>query len=159
MIRSKGFTVFSLLLFLCIFTTSCGEAVVGYTAPQGAEVTTDADSDVTIHGSSPFYLFYDFFVKDEEDNPLNGVGVQLVCNMCSIRDTAAADGELITDVSQTSVMSNPYFVETNSRGGYQIILELAPPSAYGVSEYTAQIGVNIGVTDAVSSFTVKEPGD
>ena len=131
-------------------------AQTGFNAEQGSSVSVPEGGSVEIASGSVFY-FYTLQLFTPAIEPANGIEAQVICFQCTIRDTAAADGGPIRSIGDTSAVGDPYFVKTNARGVYQLIIQVDAPSNFGLTEYTAVVSVDIGVAGEQTEFAVSTP--
>ena len=146
-------------IVLSMYFLGCNTAPDGFNAPSDSTVTVLAEGTSIVTGVPVLRLVnvQVEVVENNENVPGGNIFVQIQCVKCTIYDKA--DGEAFTaaDASKLQEVSNPYAVITDSRGIYPVVVEFQPSSSLGVSSYTAEVLVDIGVATGNATFTINDP--
>jgi len=143
------------LVGLFFSVSACNDALDGFGSEAGSTVSVPGSVSAPTQGTF-FNVFYDIQVADSFGQPANGRQVQLVCTRCTFFDTPAADGGPFTNekIAAAVDVGNLYFIQTNSLGGYQVLVNVQAPSNFAETSYTATVTANIGVSTAQTSINV-----
>lgn len=130
---------------------SCNPGTEGFKAPVGSTVAISGVTSASVTASTFVYLTVGVTVGGAL---ASGIQVNLICSNCEFFD--AIDGDVFSnpDPSNLEQVVNPYVTQTGEDGAKHIAVRLQPPSFFGATSYTAQIGADIGVSQAQSSIAV-----
>ncbi len=143
--------------YLAFAGLSCNDAADGFNAEAGSTVKVPADTTITTSGGVLF--LYSAFVVRKDGSPGNNIQIRFFANNgCRLYDKAANEAVIIPDLARLQeVDSASYFVTTDTDGKYQIVVRIDPPSTFGLTKYTCQVFVDIGVASGTTTFSVAEP--
>lgn len=143
---------------------SCNVAPDGFFAPSGSTVEVEGGGTSFDISDTTQYVLVSGKVKIPEKAtsttptiPGNNIFVQLTCSNCLIFDKADGQSILIADVTKLKEIGNAMTLSTDSKGLFQVVISLAPPSDTNVSSYKAKLSASISVDSADYEVTVSDP--
>ena len=148
------------MVFLLALGWGCSAAPDGFNAPFGSTGTLPDDSSLIAPNGALVQTSVSVVIPGPKGTavPGNNVYVVFTCFNCTILDTPNGGGSLdADDLSNLEAKANPYGVATNSRGQYNLVVQLPAPAELGVESYEAQLGVDLGVPGgSTSKFSVSQ---
>lgn len=150
----KQTKIFSLGMFVALAGLSCNDAPVGHNAESGASISISACPAISTNTNGLVLLTA--FVKNSRGEPAQGYQIQFVCTTCDIYDRAPDENVTSPDLARLQAVSNPYFVASDSRGMYQLVVGVTAPANLGLGSYSATLAADIGVASASTSCAVSQ---